>query len=375
MITGATGSLGAHVLSQLIAKDNVQSVYCLVRAASPAAAKDRVLATLWSKLIPPIFTRKIICLPSDLSRSDLGLPADILDDLRQKLTKVVHCAWAVNFNIGVSSFEAQHIRGTHNLLSLCLSVSTPTPAELYFCSSISAAAGTPIPANIGETYIENLNHAQNMGYARSKLVTENILKAASEKTTMRARVLRVGQIIGDSQTGLWNTTEAIPLMIRSALTIGALPELEETPNWMPSDLVARAVVDVIGLNGSLDSHADWTDEKQVVYHIQNTRTFHWTRDFLPALRAAGLQFRHVQQREWVKLLRESDPDPKKNPTIKLLGFFTDKYDNDKPGRAGLVFETAKTSLASPTIDKGYDVIYSGLVGKMVEKWLAEWTED
>ena len=80
---------------------------------------------------------------------------------------------------------------------------------------------------IAEAHVPELAHAQNMGYARSKLVTERIVKAAAEQTGMVATVLRVGQIIGDSEQGIWNTTEAIPLMIQSAVTMGALLALDE----------------------------------------------------------------------------------------------------------------------------------------------------
>lgn len=215
-------------MAQLVTKDNVKAVYCLVRATSQEEAKDRVFSTLEVKKITgPEKSDKILCFPSDLSREDLGLPGPTIETLQRSLTTVIHCAWAVNFNLGVQSFEKQHIKGTFNLLNLCLSVTTPLPAKLFFCSSISAAAGTPLPAIIQETYISDLSHAQSMGYARSKLVTETIIKAAIDQTGMAARVLRVGQIVGDTRIGLWNSTEAISLMIRTAVTIGALPALEE----------------------------------------------------------------------------------------------------------------------------------------------------
>lgn len=191
-------------------------------------AYDRVFSTLTAKKLGPFATSgKVVCLPADFSRRDLGLKANVVDRLKKTLTTVIHSAWAVNFNLGVRSFEQQHIRGAYNLINLCLSVSTPRPAKFYFCSSISAAAGTPLPASIAETHVADLAHAQNMGYARSKLVTERIIRAAAEQTGMVARVLRVGQIVGDSKMGIWNTTEAIPLMIQSAVTMGALPALDE----------------------------------------------------------------------------------------------------------------------------------------------------
>lgn len=208
----------------------VKHVYCLVRASSPELAKSRVIATLEAKAIPALGTdelSRITFLPSDLGQASLGLDEKIIDELRQSLTVVVHAAWAVNFNIGVRSFEQQHIRGAYNLINACLKTKTVKPARFYFCSSISAAAGTPLPAVIEECHIDNLAHAQSMGYARSKLVTEHIIKAAGEKTGMVASVLRVGQIVGDTTNGLWNTTEAIPLMIQSVNALRALPELDE----------------------------------------------------------------------------------------------------------------------------------------------------
>jgi hypothetical protein len=110
----------------------------------------------------------------------------------------------------------------------------------------------------------------------------------------------------------------------------------------------------------------------IVYHVQNSHLFHWTDDLLPALRDAGLQFESVPQREWVRRLRESEKDPEKNPTIKLIDFFTGKYDNDKPGRKGLVFLTAETAKKSEAIQAGYDIVGSGLVKKFVDSWKKEW---
>src|SRR5699024_9286779 len=43
-----------------------------------------------------------------------------------------------------------------------------------------------------------LGYAQGMGYAQSKLVGENLSAAAKRQTGIRARVLRVGQVMGDT---------------------------------------------------------------------------------------------------------------------------------------------------------------------------------
>lgn len=372
LLTGATGSLGAHILSQLLALPNVLAVYCLVRATSPEAAHDRVMQSLsLRKLLPLQSEEKIIALPSDLSKPGLGLKESVIRSLKQTLTTVIHSAWAVNFNLGVASFESQHIKGTYHLLRLCQSVPFSRPSRFSFISSISAAGGTPMPAVIGEAYIKNPAHAQNMGYARSKFVVEHIVRAAARLTGQEANVLRTGQIVGDSQHGVWNPTEAIPLMIQSAVTVGALPKLEETPSWLPVDSCAGAVIDLSGVRTPFVNSEPSMDQ-DVVYHVQNPRLLSWNDDLLPALKEAGLQFDAVPQREWIQRLREGEQDPVKNPTIKLLNFFADKYDNDLPGRRGLVFETMKTGGRSAIIRDGVDVVGSGLIRKCVEEWSKVW---
>ncbi|RAL16759.1 putative NRPS-like enzyme [Aspergillus homomorphus CBS 101889] len=371
LLTGTTGSLGVYILSRLMQKPSVKKVYCLVRAASPSDALDRVLSSLATRSLPMINVSKIVALPSQFGREDLGLTPPVLDDLRQSLTKVIHAAWAVNFTLGVESFEQQHIRGVHNLINLCLSSTRSSPAEFYFCSSISAAAGTPLPATIAEGPIPELSHAQNMGYARSKLVAERIIQAAAETTGMVAKVLRVGQIVGDTVTGKWNCTEAIPLMLQTAKTLQALPALDETPAWLPVDVVAEAVLELSGITPSPEATV-FARDPTVVYHVQNSKTFRWTEDLLPALRQAGLNFEILPKREWIQRLRASDPDPTKNPAIKLLDFFTDKYDNESMGRSGLSFQMEKTEAASPSLKGGVELIETGLIRKFVDVWRTEW---
>ncbi|KAK8156696.1 hypothetical protein BKA80DRAFT_312992 [Phyllosticta citrichinensis] len=374
LLTGATGTLGAHILSQLAQVPHVRAIYCLVRANSESAATDRVISSLGAKkLLPLPKDKRIVALPSDLSRPDLGLQPEIFSLLQTTITTVIHSAWAVNFNLGVSSFENHHIRGTWNLLRLCHSVPFARPARLSFVSSVSAAAGTPAPAVVPEALVANPEHAQNMGYARSKFVTEHVVRAAAAATGQQARVLRTGQIVFDTSNGLWNQTEAIPLMIRAATTIGALPSLDETPSWMPVDKCAAAILQLSGVEiPFVDAINADNYDPDVVFHVQNPKTFRWTEDLLPALRDAGLSFETIAQREWVRLLRECKQDPEKNPTLKLVDFFADKYDNDRPGRKGLVFSTEKTAERSQVIRDGVDAIGGGLIAKCVRAWRETW---
>ena len=224
VLTGVTGSLGAFLLAQFLFNTEVRQVYCLVRGENP---EERVSQALRQRGFSFPNSDHLTVLTSDLSRSDLGLSAETYQELRNRTTLIIHSAWAVNFNLGIRSFEEQHIKGVHNLTQLSLSVETPRPARLFFCSSIAAALGTPAPAVIPEAPILDLKDSLPQGYARSKLVSEHIVRNAAVDAGASARILRIGQIVGDANRGLWNDTEAVPLVIRSALTLRALPALDE----------------------------------------------------------------------------------------------------------------------------------------------------
>lgn len=121
-----TGSLGAHVVSQLISRDDVQKVYCLVRASSCSNASMRVKRSLRERSllhnIPLEARQKIVALPADFKRKDLGLLPQIYDQISIEITGLIHCAWSVNFNLGLDSFEADCIAGKYHPLMPVYSV-------------------------------------------------------------------------------------------------------------------------------------------------------------------------------------------------------------------------------------------------------------
>lgn len=364
VLTGATGSLGCHIAAQLSTREEVRKIYCLVRASCTIDAYDRVLKAMRSRRVydslPSSARNKLIALPADLSHPTLGLEATAYNVLTSEITDIIHCAWSVNFNLHLSSFVRDSITGLKHLIDLSLRTQRPTPASFNFCSSISAVVHTS-DNEIPESLPESLSYAQDMGYAQSKLVGEHICIHAAAQRGLAARVLRIGQVIGDTQHGIWNTTEAIPLMLQSATTIGALPTLNESPLWLPVDVVAGTVID-ISLSSTASVSLDTDTGTGLVYNIVSQHPFHWTHDLLPYLRAAGLQFEELDQREWLCHLR-SNADPVLNPPIKLVDFFAGKYDTDQP-RKSFVWHTDKARLASSTLANAGS-LDQGLVDKMV----------
>ncbi|KAJ5769178.1 hypothetical protein N7520_003737 [Penicillium odoratum] len=372
IVTGGTGNLGVFMIAELLKRPDVSEVWALVRAPGQAAAGARMWKALADRKISLTDSEaaKLHAVPSDFSQANLGLDSFVIEHLLSSTTSIIHSAWAVNFNLGVRSFEQQHIRGTYNLINFCLRSKLPTPARFFFCSSVSTASNTPKPASIRESLIHDLSHAQTMGYGRSKLVTEHITHNAMRQTAMHARILRIGQLGGDTKNAQWNDTEAVALMFRSAMTTGALPALDESPSWLPVDQCAQSITE-IALCNTLPSDVD------LVYHLVNPNTFSWKDDLLPALKQGSdlPEFEVVSPQQWLQRLAESEQDPEKNPSIKLIDFWRGKYgSDDSQAKAGrLSFETQCTTRDCPSLAYVKDPVTDGLIKRYISSWISQWT--
>ncbi|KAF9770302.1 hypothetical protein IL306_012181 [Fusarium sp. DS 682] len=317
VLTGATGSLGSHLLANLALSSSVKTVYCLVRASSHENAQQRVEQSLNERNLrskfPAKFPEKITFLAADLSDQYLGLGTKAFHSIALELDIVYHCGWSVNFNQRLSTFDKSCVAGVRHLIDLCLENYNSTPTRFIFFSSISTIMGTS-EATIPERLPKSLAEASQTGYSRSKYVAEQICAKAAAEVGLPVAIVRIGQIVGDTVSGIWNTSEAVPLMIRSAQTIGALPTLQERVRWLPVDDVAQIAIEI----GSSDA---MVPSQTSVFNVVNPHTLRWTEDLLPLLAENGLSFQAASSSEWLRKLEESDTNPETNPPRKLLEYF------------------------------------------------------
>ncbi|KAK8226223.1 hypothetical protein HDK90DRAFT_459188 [Phyllosticta capitalensis] len=373
LLTGATGSLGAHIAAQLADLSSVSRVYCLIRARDASHASTRLEESFPTRHLKPSepARAKLVPLASDLSRDDMGVDAEMLKQIERQVSQILAVGWAVNFNMALQSFERENVAGVRRLLELA--ARSARQARFTFASSVSVVGNLSTVENMPEGVLAvkeelpaNLAAAMNMGYGQSKLVTEHIcLNAAKQVPELHSRILRVGQIVGDTQEGVWNTKEAVPLMLRTATMFGALPELDDEVRWLPVDDVARAFVEV-GVLGK-----DGKDAPAAIYNLNNPHKIHWTRDLLPMLREAGLKFETVSMKEWLEKLRKTEQDPAKNPSIKLLKFWEGRSQQmSSEKKLEYDWETERMREWSPTIAK-LQATGKDLVQKMVHYFVNE----
>ncbi|KAK4186654.1 hypothetical protein QBC35DRAFT_257040 [Podospora australis] len=378
LLTGATGSLGAHTLHQLSQAHHIKHIYCLVRpSSSEQNPMSRITKALTEKglSLPAASLSKITALSSDLSKPEFGLSPTVFEQVKNTVTWIIHSAWSVNFNLPLASFEPD-IQGLYNLLRLSLSVHRAEPAKLFFCSSVSTAFATLPPAGSisKEVVIPNepvdVHQAAGMGYAQSKWVGEQMCLRASQEAGARAYVLRIGQIVGDKTKGIWNDVEAVPTLIRTGLVMGCLPDLEFKGeiSWLPVDTLATTILQ---LSQTLSSAPRPTSSSSVFYNLVNPQTFTWSALIHTLREQCGWKFSVVPVAEWFSRLQE-ETDSVANPAVKLVDFYREEYGTEDTTLVSFDMSSAQRDASALRGGNAPRIIEDGFVTKFVDAWVGKW---
>ncbi|KAK2624889.1 hypothetical protein QTJ16_006082 [Diplocarpon rosae] len=321
VLTGATGGLGAHILDILRKNSAISRVICLVRAQDGATACERVSTSLMRRHKQPLSSQdieqRVWCIPVQLSMADLGVSTKVIEEIRGAASHFIHAAWAVNFSLPLKSFVREHITGLRNLINFASSCQHFE--QFVFCSSTASVLGqakATRECSIPEEVFARPPPRDALGYSQSKWVAEAICANASDNPRFsgRVKILRIGQLTGDTENGVWNRSEAWPLMMSSSLKLGCLPMLDAKLSWLPVDVAARAVVDISLMSQTVD--------RLSVYHlVNNSRETSWSDLLTWIPEAGGAQLKLVSPDVWLDKLEHADGDPAKS----LIGLWRSTY--------------------------------------------------
>jgi nucleoside-diphosphate-sugar epimerase len=237
LLTGSSGSLGSHCLADLVRSPQVKHVVCLIRkgkggtATSATANGEYDKSTITSRGLELLEDQwsKISALEIDPTADILGLNETDYKRLQERVTHVIHAAWPMNYLIRLPSFQYQ-FKFLQNLLQLAAQGSNTTRRRFVFISSIASVAKLGLASGgqiIQEAPVNPVDTACGIGYADGKLVCEKILEqaVAAYGGQLEVTSIRCGQITGARKTGVWNSLEQVPIILRSAQNVGALPQL------------------------------------------------------------------------------------------------------------------------------------------------------
>ncbi|KAG8701412.1 hypothetical protein FRC08_004090, partial [Ceratobasidium sp. 394] len=237
-----TGALGSHILAQLLENERVEKVWALNRKSKETFARQSSSFEDKGLDVELLKSEKLALLDADLENQNLGLEVEVYDEIMSTATAIIHNAWQVNFNLALQSFEPS-MKGARNLLDLAFRSTAPSGHPRYlFTSSISAAGFGKPGAHLKEGYVKKEDAANGIGYGQSKFVTEKILESA-RAAGLETCVVRLGQLTGDATSGSWSTTDWVPSIIGSSVSVGCLPAATGDVSWLPLDTAASSIVD------------------------------------------------------------------------------------------------------------------------------------
>ncbi|KAJ0349754.1 hypothetical protein COL154_005833 [Colletotrichum chrysophilum] len=350
ILTGSTGNMGSYLLDELVRNPQVSKVICFNRSPDGGAGKQEK-AMEERGLVSPSKSGKVEFFHINLAQPNMGLREEVYGRLLKEVDRVVHNAWAVNFNMPFEAFEP-HVKGVRNLADFA--AKADRRVVMVFVSTIGTVSGwTPDRGPVPEESLRgDWKIGGGIGYGRSKLVSSMILEDAAKVGDFPLSVVRVGQIAGPlAEQGAWSRQEWLPSIIASSLHIKALPKNLATMNevsWVPVEIMSRMILDVGGLTKeSTEYHEGYftganpspTSFDEFVPSIQQ----YYGKSRLPDL---------VTFPEWVKRLEASktasrDSGAERNPGLKLLDFYRGVSQGDE--KTTKEFITKRTAAASPSL--------------------------
>ncbi|KAH8704876.1 hypothetical protein BGW36DRAFT_421463 [Talaromyces proteolyticus] len=365
LVTGATGSLGSHLVAHLAQLPNVDTVMCLNRAsAMDATLRQKQAMESRGIRLDQTALQKVQVLEVDTSKPRLGLAANEYDRIVRETTHIIHNAWPMTITRPVNGFESQ-FQAMRNLLDLARDVAAMRPqgpkVGFQFISSI-ATVGL-YPCWTGKTIVPEspmtIRSVLPSGYGQAKLVCEKLVEKTLQQypDCFRPMIARVGQIAGSRQSGYWNPAEHLSFLIKSSETLQALPDFMGDLSWLPVNDVAATLSDLLLSDVG----------PSPIYHIENPARQSWSEiislfaELLNIPRTSIIPFK-----EWVEKVQEypASGNPE-NPAKKILEFFDDHFMRMACG--GLVLDTTMSRAHSQTLANAKPISVD-LVQKYVEYW-------
>ncbi|RYP73018.1 hypothetical protein DL771_003886 [Monosporascus sp. 5C6A] len=350
LVTGATGSLGSHLVQKLAENPNVAKVVCLNRRSSSGSSVDeRQQEAFLSRgiALSPGARAKLRVLETDTSQAQLGLPPHEHAWLVQHGTHIVHNAWPMSGTRPLSAFEPQ-LQALRNLLDLAREMAScdaarPVRVGFQFVSSIGVV-GYAGESRVLERRVP-LSAVLPSGYGEAKWVCERMLDETLHRYPglFRPMVVRPGQISGSTTSGFWNPVEHFAFLVKSAQALRTWPDLDGVLQWIPVDHCAGVVTDLlkIGATGVSDAYP--------VYHIDNPVGQQW-KAMSPVLAAALDIPPHaiIPFKSWIKKVSRSPLLPEtENPAARLVDFLDSHFERMSCG--GLILDTARAKEHSETM--------------------------
>jgi thioester reductase-like protein len=306
LLTGATGFLGAFILSELLLQTTAQ-VTCLVRAESERAGLARIEKNLASYgLLTGNIAERVRALPGDLSEAQLGLSRGDFEALAGSVDAIYSNAAHVSYVAAYEEMRPSHVLATRDLISLA---GSGRPKIFHHISSVAAFESAVYrDVELPETALPEQGGDIHLAYAQCKWVTEALVRAASGRG-MPATIFRPAFIGGSSLTGAWSIGDFLCRFLLGIVKVESIPDLDTELDFAPVDFVSRAIVHLSRQPGALKG----------AFNLRNPRGLH-LRELAEILSSHGYPVKLVPYGRWL----ESIARDRAGPLYALLAFLSQR---------------------------------------------------
>jgi len=240
LLTGATGFLGMDALARLIERDREQIVV-LVRAPDDHGAHERldgVLARLYDEL--PAGAARVRAVRGDLLEPGLGLSAVDRAWLIASVSRIVHCAASISFELPLQEAREINVRGVERVVELAREIAAAGALQRLVHVSTAYVSGRHAGA-FGEEDLDVGQEFRNT-YEQSKNEAERLLLAADD---LPLAVARPSIVVGHSESG-WTSAFNVLYWPMRAFERGLLQEVpareDSIVDFVPVDYVTDGIL-------------------------------------------------------------------------------------------------------------------------------------
>ncbi|KAI2897238.1 transcriptional regulator family: Helix-turn-helix [Aspergillus niger] len=363
LITGATGSLGGHIVAHLARTKEVERIFCINRggAEEPMERQRRAL-TERGIILTAKELDKVEAFSLEDGEALLALSSEQYDTLKRNVTHIIHNAWPMNGAMSVAAFESQ-FRMMRSLVDLASEISSVRSANdrigFQFISSIGTVGHRPLLAGEATVLEEHgtIDWALANGYAEAKFVCEQILyrTLCQHPDRINAIVVRPGQIAGSSTSGYWNAAEHFPALLKSAQTLKTLPSLDGVLSWTPVDVVAATLSDLL-----------FAENPHPVYHIDNAARQSWSEMIMFLATELNIPPDNIIPfPEWIQRTKSFPGNRQDNPAGVMADWLRDNFERMSCG--GLLLDTSRARERSPSL-RALGPVGEEVVRRYIQKW-------
>lgn len=358
LLTGATGFLGAFLLNELLVQTRA-TVYCLVRATDSAAGKERLWGSLENYQLSTreVFDSRVVALPGDLGKPNLGLDKRVFMNLGSMLDAIVHNGCLVNFMCPYQQLKGPNVMAVAAVIRLATLQGREKVTPIHYISSLSVY-GTEADSKVLES--DELPSSSEMNehgaYTQTKWVAEKMLVMARDRG-VPVSIHRPGRILGDSVKGTCNDSDFMFRMLKGCSQLGWYPSITWSEVGSPVDYVARAIVYIA--RHPVSKNAFTPKANYNLVHPDSMpypQMFRW-------MRSAGYAMRECRFEDWKKKMSQiPEATAHTNAMYALLPVVAEQ---GEAGDSMPLFDCTNTL----TLLKGSGVVCPAMTARMLTHYL------